>query len=81
MNKTVVMRAKKLREYIIAHPGCTKAEIYEAHPGEKLTGGFDVIQRHGLARYEGGVDKGPARWYAKEASVKNHEPVRNDDHE
>jgi len=82
MNATAALRAKKIRAYIIEHPGCTKDEIYAAHPGERLTGGFEVIQRHGLARYEGGGKKGDARWYPTEAKyMNNRDPVRPDDHE
>ncbi len=81
MNKTTALRAKKVRQYIIAHPGCTKDEVYAAHPGERLSGGFELLQRHGLARYEGGGKKGPARWYATQAAPKNHDPVRSNDHE
>lgn len=64
MNKTIVLRAKKVRQYIIDHPGCTKDEIYAAHKDERLTGGFELLTRHGMVRYEGGGTNGPARWYA-----------------
>jgi hypothetical protein len=81
MNKTTILRAKRIRQYIIANPGCTKDEIYAAHPDEKLTGGFEVLERHGLARFEGGGKKGPARWFPREAIPKNMEPIREDDHQ
>lgn len=80
MNKTIVLRAKKVRAYIIANPGCTKDDIYAAHPGEMLTGGFEMLTRHGMARYEGGGKKGPARWFATESPTDNREPIREDDH-
>ena len=81
MNQTIALRAKKLRTYIIAHPGSTRDEIYAAHPGEILTGGFDLLQRHGMVRFENGGKKGPARWYASEAIIKNHSTARDEDHE
>lgn len=73
MNRTVVLRAQKVRRYIIEHPGCTLSEIYAAHPGENLGGAFEVIQRHRLARYEGGGKKGKARWFATEAMKSDRE--------
>jgi hypothetical protein len=80
MNATTAIRAKKIRTYIIEHPGCTKDEIYAAHPDEKLVGGFEPLQRHRLIRQEGGGKLGPAKWYPKEASPRNSEPVKPDDH-
>lgn len=81
MNKTIALRAKNVRAYIINHPGCTKDEIYAAHPGETLTGGFELLVRHRLARFTGGGKKGPAKWFPAEAAMKNHDPVRKEDHE
>lgn len=62
---TMTLLAKEMRSYMFAHPGCTKDEIYAALPNRKYFGdAFDLLRRRGLARYEGGGKKGPAKWFA-----------------
>lgn len=72
MNKTIALRAQKVRAFIIANPGCTKDEIYAAHRGELLTGSFELLTRHRMVRYEGGGKKGPAKWFATEGQTGAH---------
>lgn len=79
MNKTIALRAKKIRQFIIAHPGCTKDEIYAAHSGENVGGGFALLQKHGMIKFEKASKKTPAKWYAKEAIINNYSTVRNGD--
>jgi hypothetical protein len=81
MNATIALRAKKIRAFIIAHPGCTKEDVYAAHKGENLGGGFALLQNHGLARFEGGGKKGPAKWFPVEAVSRNFPPVLESDHQ
>lgn len=77
MNKTIVLRAKKVRNYIIDHPGCTKDEIYAAHPGEKLTGSFELLEKHGMIKHQGDRRTGGAKWFPTQAKGgdKNMRPI------
>ena len=52
------LRNKVVLQYIKEHPGCTKDEIHAALGH----GGFDLLVKHRLARYEMYGDT--ARWYA-----------------
>lgn len=73
MNKTIILRAKKVRTFLIANPGSTLSQIHEAHPGDNLAGGIGFLQSRRMVRQEGGGKKGPARWFATPANIVNTE--------
>ena len=54
------LTAKAIRTHLLAHPGSTKQEILAALNLESAYGGFELLQKHKLARFEG---RHPAKWY------------------
>ena len=54
------LTAKAIRTYLIENPGSTKQQILQSLGLESAYGGFELLQKHKLARSEG---RHPAKWY------------------
>ncbi len=57
-----VLNARKVRHYLVEHPGSTAAEIVAA---TKVRGALMWLNGRKLARFEKGKDGQPTRWWAR----------------
>ncbi len=59
---TRLLNARKVRHYMVEHPGSTAAEIVK---GTGICGHLMWLNGKKLARFERGKNGQPTRWYAR----------------
>lgn len=73
-HRTYILNARKVMDYLRAHPGATNAEVYEAT-------GYSIcrLQRMGLAKWR--KEDGVTRWYLTDGVARPPKSESDEDEE